>query len=298
MTAGLYRVTGWSLHLPGIRLGEVIAEQIGQPGGDWAWETAEEPEQAWRLLGRKGLLATEPATRLALCAVHRALGLPPGRRADRHLSVDTAVVVASNLGNVAAVARVATTVAREGGGAVSVLDAPNASSNIIASTIATWFGFGGPNLLVCSGTSAGFDAFHIAGLLLRAGRARRVVLVGVEPDDDIAAGLFHYGASPARLRRGAACLVLEGWHGEAGGTGAAVVVEPVEGGQWPCPPRLLVGRGGVVLASYWGEFYGAHDIVSLATGVHLVANEGHHAVGVVGDRTRAALVSIAPVRRA
>ncbi|WP_018585090.1 beta-ketoacyl synthase N-terminal-like domain-containing protein [Salinispora arenicola] len=295
MSQTTFLVTGWSLHLPGVAVGATLAKQIDQPRGDWAWQAAPEPEQASQVLGRKGLLAKEPATRLALCAVHQALGLAPGRRPDRELSVDTAVVVASNLGNVAAVARVAQTVAKEGGGRVSVLDAPNVSSNVIASSVALWFGFGGPNLLVCSGRSAGMDALVTAGLLLRAGRARRVVLVGAEPDDEIAAGLFDHGTSPVPLRRGAACLVLE--RHRSADAEAAVVLDLVREQRWPHPPRLVVGRRGVVLARQWGEFDGAHDIVAVATAVHLVADEGHQTVGVVGDRDRGALVSVASVRR-
>lgn len=295
MSQTSYVVSGWSLHLPGVAVGATLAGQIGQLRGDWAWQAASEPEQASQVLGRKGLLAKEPATRLALCAVHRALGLPLGRRPDRELSADTAVVVASNLGNVAVVARVAQTVAEEGGGRVSVLDAPNVSSNVVASSVALWFGFGGPNLLVCSGRSAGMDALATAGLLLRAGRARRVVLVGVEPDDEVATGLFDYDTSPVPLRRGAACLVLE--RHRPADTDAAVVLDLVRGQRWPHPPGLVVGRRGVVLARQWGEFYGAHDIVALATAAHLVADEGHRAVGVVGDRERAALVSAASMRR-
>ena len=79
--------------------------------------------------------------------MHRALGLPDGMRPTTALCTDTAVVAASNLGNVWTVVEVARTVAREGGRAVSPMSAPNASSNVIASSVALWFGFGGPNLM-------------------------------------------------------------------------------------------------------------------------------------------------------
>lgn len=168
-----------------------------------AWHTGA-PERPAELLGRKGLLGKEPATRMALCAVHAALGLPAGRRPDARLHTDTAVVACSNLGNVETVAAVARAARTNGIREVSPMAAPNASSNVIASTVALWFGFGGPNLMICSGAPAGLDGLRTAVRLLRAGRAARVVVVGAEPDDEVATAV--YGPS---LRAGAACVVLE-----------------------------------------------------------------------------------------
>ena len=288
MTAPLL-ATAWSLHLPGVPVGATVAAQVGEPRGDWAREEAVPADRAGAVLGRKGLLYKEPATRLALCSVHRALGLAPGQRPDWPLSPDTAVMVASNLGNVETVARVARTVATEGGSAVSVLDAPNVSSNVIASVVALRFGFGGPNVMVCSGATAGLDALVLAGLLLRAGRAERVVLVGVEPADDVATAL-HTNGYP--LRAGAACLVLEAVRPPAGGR---VLVELVpRADRWPRPPRVLIGRGGFDPVPSWGYCYGAQGVVGLALAAHLAADEGHRVVGVRVDGedvTRTALVT-------
>lgn len=86
--------------------------------------------------------------------------------------------------------------------------APNASSNVIASSIAMWFRLAGPNLMVCSGETAGLDALALGALLLRARRADRVLVVGAEPDDETAVAVRgHTGGPP--LRAGAACVVLE-----------------------------------------------------------------------------------------
>ncbi|HEU4421988.1 MAG TPA: beta-ketoacyl synthase N-terminal-like domain-containing protein, partial [Pilimelia sp.] len=268
MTTGLHRLvaSGWSLHLPGADLAAALAGPLGRPPGDWARAEAPPAERAGLVVGRKGLLYKEPATRLALCAVHRALGLPPGRRPDRPVAPRTAVVACSNLGNVETVARVTRTVTAEGGHAVSVLDAPNVSSNVVASTVALWFGFGGPNLMVCSGARAGSDGLWLAGLLLRAGRADRVVLVGVEPDDEVASALYaaddptrpprsgraaddparpprsgRAAEDPARrLRAGAACVVLRAWRPEAPGTAQEALVELAPGAA-PVAPPLTVG---------------------------------------------------------
>jgi 3-oxoacyl-[acyl-carrier-protein] synthase II len=264
--------TRWSVHLPGVALAEAVAGQFGEPSGDWARADAVTAGEAASVLGRKGLLAVEPATRLALCAVHRALGLRPGERRTAPPCPRTAVVACGGLGNVEAVARVARTVAAEDGRAVSVLDAPNVSANILASTVALWFGFGGPNLMVSSGPAAGLDGLRFAALLLRGGRARRVVLVGAEPDDEVARAL--YGRP---LRAGAGCLVLT-----AGGSREAlpgeVLVASVDGR----PPARTV-------TTTWGDCYGAQGVVALALAAHLVADEGHGVVSVAGG-SRAAMV--------
>ncbi|WP_216206362.1 beta-ketoacyl synthase N-terminal-like domain-containing protein [Amycolatopsis aidingensis] len=167
---------------------------------------AEPPQEARKVLGRKGLLGKEPATLLALCAVHRMFGLPPVRPAEPVAQAEgTAVLVACNLGNVQTVCGIVDDVREGGVKAVSPLDAPNASSNVIASTVAIWYGLTGPNLAVCSGATAGLDAVRLATLLLRSGRARRALVVGVEPEDPVATGL-----AGGRLRAGAACVLLGG----------------------------------------------------------------------------------------
>lgn len=277
--------TGWSLHLPGVHPGPALARQLGGPAGSWAHYDSPASDRAATLLGRKGLLYKEPATRLALCAVHRALGLPAGRRPDWPMDPRTAVVASSNLGNVETVARVARTLAVEGSRGVSVLDAPNVSSNVVASTVALWFGFGGPNLMVCSGETAGLDALRLAALLLRAQRADRVVLVGVEPADEVASVLHAFGEPSQPLRAGAACVVLGPWRPEVPGSPGQAVVELVPDAEpWPgLNPRITIGPGGFDPATHWGDCYGAQGVVSLALAAHLAADDGHGRVGVRCD---------------
>lgn len=285
--------TGWSLHLPGVDLNAALQARAGRPMAAWAAEEAPTAEKAATVLGRKGLLYKEPSTRLALCAVHRALGLEPGTRPDGTVDPGTAVVACSNLGNVETVAKVTRIIATEGGRGVSVLDAPNVSSNVIASTVALWFGFGGPNLMVCSGSTAGLDGLRLAGLLLRSRRAERVVLVGTEPGDDVASALHAFGEPAYQLRGGAACVVLRLHRGDADG----VLVEPTP--DQDALPAFSIGPDGVLdPAEHWGDCYGAQGVVSLALAAHLVRDEGHPAVGVrcAGeDGARSALVRSAPV---
>src|SRR5690242_15394569 len=87
-------ITGWGIHLPELNTGQIIE--------GWSSESSSPLESAHELLGHKGLLYKEPATRLALCAVHRALKLPSrAPRSAANPDPRTAVVGSSNLGNAA-----------------------------------------------------------------------------------------------------------------------------------------------------------------------------------------------------
>jgi len=235
-------ITGHAVHVPGLSEADIP----GSPP-----EPAVGPADAHRLLGRKGLLAKEPATRLAMCATHEALGLPSGKPTEPVAgAAGTAVVVASNLGNVATVCEVVDQVRTQGGHAVSPLVAPNASSNIIASSIALRYRFTGPNFLVCSGATAGLDAVRLGALLIRTGRTHRSVVVGVEPDDEIATTLC------PGLRAAAAAVVLEPLHADEG-----TVLGPVTRSRTPLgstvdlPVQTYGAAGvlGVAVAAALGE---------------------------------------------
>ncbi|WP_433042415.1 beta-ketoacyl synthase N-terminal-like domain-containing protein [Dactylosporangium sp. CS-033363] len=256
-------VDGAALYLPGAVPAAALEDFLGRPVGDWARQFAEPADPA-AVVGRKGLRYAEPATRLALCAVHRALGLPRAARPAPVLSARTAVIGCSDLGNVDVVARVARTVAEEGSRGVSVLDAPNVSSNVLASTVAQWFGFGGPNLMLCSGPDAGSIGLRLAARLLRAGRADRVVLVGAEPSDEVATAL-HAADGLGRLAAGAACLILR-----AGAPSGLAVISPVDDG---AGAKIVVGPGGFEPAEHWGDHRAARDVVALALAVHLAGEE-------------------------
>lgn len=250
-------VTAWAVHVPGL-------------------DGAVPADRSHEVLGRKGLLFKEPATRLALCAVHRALGLPPGaRRTPGTPDPRTAVVASSNLGNVATVRAIVRTLREGSVRDVSPLDAPNASSNVIASTIAIWFGFGGPNLMVCSGVTSGLDAAALALLLIAGGRADRVVVAGAEPDDEVAEELHARRARSdgAPLRAAAAAIVLE----PAG---------PVRLSLDDCAAPVVVGPGAAVdLTHELGDTYGALGVLQVAVGAGLVCGPaGPDRVSVVcGD---------------
>lgn len=279
-------VAAWSLHLPDLDPRQVPAALAPALGG----ERACPPATAHQLLGRKGLLNKDPATRLALCAVQRALGNPP-----RHAVTSTppdprvAVVAASNLGNLASVVGVVRAVRVGGVREVSPLAAPNASSNVLASALAVWFGFGGPNLMICAGATSGVDAVAVGASLLRAGRADRVVVVGAEPDDEVAYAVHARRASAAApLRAGAACVVLERATPGVPPVGPVVVSG---GPPAPGPARLVFTPGGAEpsltldVAQFAGDLYGALGVAQTAFAAALVgaAGAGARATVVCGD---------------
>lgn len=263
-------VTAWSALVAGT---PPVREVAG-----WAPERIDPVVDAPRLLGRKGLLNRNPATRLALCAVHRALGLPVGARPDSAAEPDlgTAVVASSNLGNTGTVAAVATAVDEGGVREVSPLDAPNVSSNVVASAVSLWFRFGGPSMMVCSGQPAGLDAVALGVLLLAARRARRVVVVGTEPDDATACALFAAGRTDGNaLRAAAACVVLEA---DAGGVVIGPVADCVD-----ARPSVSAGGELLDLDSAFGHTYGAHGVLQVAAAAELVSTCGGTARVACGD---------------
>jgi 3-oxoacyl-[acyl-carrier-protein] synthase II len=86
---------------------------------------------------------------------------------------------------------------------------------VAASSIAIWFRLAGLNLTVSTGAVSGVAALYLATNAIRAGRAQRMLVVGVEPADPVGQRLFDDTASgagcalPGFLFDGAAAVVLE-----------------------------------------------------------------------------------------
>jgi 3-oxoacyl-[acyl-carrier-protein] synthase II len=260
-------ITGFAVHAPGMSTEDELARGL-------LAEAACPPEQAHTLLGRKGLLGKDSATRLALCAVHRALGLPPGKpTAPVPGAASTAVVVSSNLGNASTVCDAAVKVSAGERRDISPLEIPNASSNVIASSIAIRFGCTGPNLTVCGGRTSGIDALGLAVRLLAAGRADRAVVVGVEPGDG-PVGLA--GTSAA-----AACVVLDRAPGRVLLRSARQHDDPVPALVTE-PTALRLGPDD--LTAVFGETYGAEGVIQAAVAAAwLAAGRAPGAVLTCGD---------------
>ncbi len=202
-------IAGLGLEVPGVAKAEDLLTLTKplDPG------KAFDPDQK---LGGRGLRYKDWATKLALSAVENALreaGLP--LKEDQQPEA-VGVVVSSNLGNVDTVCRVAQALHDGSSEDLSPMDLPNASSNVVASTIAIRFGCRAVNLMVCNGATSGLDALYMAANLILAGRARRVLVVGVEPRNEYVRRLMdgsrtgeEESGSDLGLGEGAACVVLE-----------------------------------------------------------------------------------------
>lgn len=175
-------------------------------------------------LGGKGLRYKDRATRLGLSAAKAALeyaGLPSDPK--EQLDCDSfGVIVSSNLGNLDTVCRTAEAIRASSVDATSPMDLPNASSNIISASIAIAFKLQGPNMTICNGATSGTEALYIAANAIRARRAERMLVVGVETANDIILRLMNESAQVWAGRTPDLCLgdcagavVLEAAHSAA-----------------------------------------------------------------------------------
>ncbi|QCB92302.1 beta-ketoacyl synthase N-terminal-like domain-containing protein [Cellulomonas shaoxiangyii] len=203
-------------------------------------------------LGRKGVRYKDRATLLALAASAAVLdGVPAPADATR-----TAVVVASCYGNVGTVCDVAEAIERDGTGAISPMDLPNASSNVVAAAVAIRFAVTGVCLSVCNGHTAGWDALLWAGRLLAAARADRVLVVGVETPSPAERHVRGAGAAPLVDGAGAVLLARADGAGAVPGPAGALTPRPL--------PPLLPGL----------EPAGVGGVLDLAVGAVAAARDG------------------------
>lgn len=211
------QVSGAAVLLPGADSVAALADGGPAPGGT--------PPEPAAHVGRKGLRYKDRATQLGYCLAAAALrdaGLLDGE-APTVPGATIGVVASSNLGNLDTVARAVDTLRTETVSGTSPMDLPNASSNVIASSAAIRYQLHGPNVMLCNGATSGLDAVHWAATMLRAGRATRVLVLGVEPDNDV-------------VRR-----LLDGRPTVDGG--AAVVLETANAADArDVPARAVVGR--------------------------------------------------------
>jgi 3-oxoacyl-[acyl-carrier-protein] synthase II len=199
-------ITGIGLQIPGVDGLDVLA----QLSEDQCVSGEFDPRA---MLGRKGLRFKDRATKLALCAGLTALenaGLAD--ESGRYSETETfGAVVSSNLGNLDTVGKVVETIRAGSVRDTSVMDLPNASSNVIATSVAIRFGLRGLNVMLCNGATSGLDALYLAANSIRAGRAERMLVIGVEVDNPFVSQLIaesRLGGDTKPLD-GACAIVLE-----------------------------------------------------------------------------------------
>ncbi|MFI9152083.1 beta-ketoacyl synthase N-terminal-like domain-containing protein [Streptomyces sp. NPDC053367] len=225
--------------------------------------TEQEPQvDPAALLGKRGLRYKDRASQLALCAARdglRAAGLlSEDGSALTVPSASVGVVASSNLGNLDTVCSVADGIKELGVDGISPMGLPNASSNVIASTVAIRYGLRGPNLMVCNGAPSGLDAVFWGAATVAAGRADRVLVIGVETDNRYVRGLL--GDPEGQLLDGAVSLVLERSDAaaERGATAVAVLGRSTRQAQVAtCLDRLVAGDGAEPGVWFVPEGYGA-----------------------------------------
>ncbi|MBW5483244.1 beta-ketoacyl synthase N-terminal-like domain-containing protein [Streptomyces bambusae] len=280
-------VTGAAVLLPGADTVRALADGPAAGGA---------PVEPAAHVGRKGLRYKDRATQLGYALTAAALrdaGLLGADEKDG-LSVPAAsvgVVASSNFGNLDTVARALDTIREETVTATSPMDLPNASSNVVASSAAIRYGLRGPNLMVCNGETSGLDAVHWAATMIAAGRTERVLVLGVEPDNEVVRRLLGGGHAVD----GGAALVLESrTAAELRSATVRAVVGPYRRGaadsaeagrRWQLPEHL-------------GTASGAHGLLQVAAAVGLFdSGESGPVQAVAGSAdgdARADLLLLAP----
>ena len=204
-------ITGLGIEVPGINDLAQLTDGSVPNLADADFNPAEK-------LGRQGLRYKDRATKLALCSAQSALqdASLPISAGEQFSSETFGVVVSSNLGNLDTVCKVVDVVHNEGADNTSPLDMPNLSSNVIASSLAIRFGCKAINLMVCNGETSGIDALYLAANAIRSQRATRILVVGVEPSNEVVKKIMKASASNWSSRGallhigdGSAAVVLE-----------------------------------------------------------------------------------------
>ncbi|WP_326686084.1 beta-ketoacyl synthase [Streptomyces sp. NBC_01795] len=197
---GNIAVTGVGLAVPGVTAPADLMRPPAPSAG---------PVDPAERIGRRGLRYLDRASQLALCAAHDALreAALPTAASENEGGASVAVVASSNLGNLDTVCTVTADIAEEGTDRISPMRLPVASSNVVASAVATRFSLRGPSLMLCNGPTSGLDAVHWGMSLLSANRGSQSLVVGVETSNTVVERLL--GSSGRRLFDGAVALLLE-----------------------------------------------------------------------------------------
>ncbi|MCK1795667.1 3-oxoacyl-ACP synthase [Streptomyces sp. XM4193] len=278
-------ITGAGVVLPGADRPEAVPQGRPKDAG---------PVDTVQLLrgigGYRGLRYKDRATQLAYCATEFAL-TDSGLLADGTLTVpaeSVGVLASSNTGNLDTVVRVVDTLRSGTTDDLSPMDLPRVSCNVVASSVAIRHGLRGPNLMICNGSTSGADTVRWAATMLRTGRLRRALIIGVEPDTEPTRTLAD-GAAPldgavalvvedasAAAARGARVRARIGGHARGAGIAdclaALAELEPREPAAWhvpgpAAPDGVLPGVPRYDLTSAWGPSSGALGVLQCVAAV-------------------------------
>lgn len=156
---------GLCLSRPSERLGGAAAAEIG--------------EGLKQLVPRKGLTALSRSALLAAATIESLIQEVPGLLPEKARG-ECALVVGTAFGHVASKSEFHAVARRDGVRLVSPILFPNTIVNSLAGHAAILHGLSGPNSTVTSGRRSSLEALLRAGLLLRAGRAERAIVLGVD----------------------------------------------------------------------------------------------------------------------
>lgn len=169
------------------------------------------------MLTTRGLRYKDKASLMAMAVSDHLLSESGTREDLARNSSRVAVVVASDHSNADTVERVAREIQGAGIYATSPMDLPNASPNVVASSVSILHGFRGPNLLVSGRPTSMAVALQVSRRLLAADRADHVVLLGVAPSTEAALALNGAaGAVGMLLERDARAMAVCGTVDETG----------------------------------------------------------------------------------
>lgn len=210
-------------------------------------------------VAKKGIRYKDHATLLSMSAGWQAI-LDAKLPDDPEKQVEAprfGVVVTCNLGNIDTVANVARTIRNEHVNAASAMDLPNASSNVIASSLAIRHGLQGPNLMVCNGATSSLDALHLAANCIRSGRADRMLVVGVEVHNDVVAALPD---AAEQWFNGAVAVVIES-RSSAQSRGARILGKI---GAYSFSKEIPDVAASIDVTPHLGHSYGAEGLLQIA----------------------------------
>ena len=131
------------------------------------------------ILGEKGLRNLDRTTKLALCASKLALDDSQFVVSEEN-TYDVGVVLGSTMGSVWSISEFDKEALRNGPRSVNPALFPNTVINSPASQISIKFGIKGFNTTISTGFTSSFEAIEYASSFIKAGRAKAVLVGGVE----------------------------------------------------------------------------------------------------------------------